>query len=108
MKVNIPHPDKIDETGYEVVIDEWDTWSVDVTLAYIIAPLLRKLKETAHGYPSSLTEVRWNEILDEMIWAFEYKRDNFDTITDENRENTQQRLNAAFKLFGQYYESLWD
>jgi hypothetical protein len=64
---------------------------MDSTLAYIILPMLKKVKETKHGTPSTdeedaphitypddiseenkiWNEDRWNYILDEMIWAFE-------------------------------------
>ena len=33
-----------------VKIDRWDTWSMDHTLAQIILPMLKQLKETNHGY----------------------------------------------------------
>jgi hypothetical protein len=81
-----------------VHIDRWDTWSMDHTLADIILPMLRQLKETKHGAPftddedvpeylrshmaqpkehewdtDSLHFMRWDWILDEMIWAFEQK-----------------------------------
>lgn len=82
----------------KIHIDYYDIWSADHTLAMIIAPTLRKLKEHQHGYPHvenedvpeelrfSLSdkekyvhdgtvddkhEARWNYVLDEMIWAFE-------------------------------------
>lgn len=32
-----------------VKIDRWDTWSMDHTLAPIILPMLKQLKETSHG-----------------------------------------------------------
>ena len=79
-----------------VKIDPWDTWSMDHTLADIILPMLRQLKETKHGAPftddedvpeylrshmaqpkeyewdtDSLHFQRWDWILDEEIWAFE-------------------------------------
>ena len=34
-----------------VKIDRWDTWSMDHTLAYIILPMLKQLKEESHGSP---------------------------------------------------------
>ena len=34
-----------------VRIDEFDTWSMDHTLAYIIEPMLKQLKLTTHGAP---------------------------------------------------------
>ena len=35
----------------KVRIDEWDTWSMDSTLALIILPMLKQLQETKHGAP---------------------------------------------------------
>lgn len=83
-----------------VHIDGYDVWSGDHTLALIIAPVLKKLKEQKQGTPfvddedvperlrataaTPLTEEeqntghtddlwaqRWDWVLDEMIWAFE-------------------------------------
>ena len=95
---------------------------MDCTLALIIHPMLVQLKAKTYGYPSDLTEERWDEILDEMIWAFGHKskemdagdmcRDkcsNFgDPICKACMNETQTRLTNAFMLFGKYYENLWD
>lgn len=81
-----------------VKIDNFDTWSLDHSLAYIILPALLQLKETKHGIPSEFADVggeaydcqasfdfyhethneafelgvkRWEETLDKMIWAFQ-------------------------------------
>ena len=133
MKVNITKDDTV------VHIDPWDTWSMDTTLAHIIAPMLKQLKETQHGYPSNLTQEEWNEKLDEMIWAFEQKlfdwEDQYITqqgeidwdstaqdedgrgiirwtrehIVDWDKRNAhQKRMDEGFKLFGEWYEHLWD
>ena len=71
---------------------------------------------------------RWDWILDEMIWAFEQKsRDDWEgdyyTYDDdpegmfglklvwEDRDGAkahQERMTNGFKLFGKYYENLWD
>ena len=37
--------DKVDRKIDYVKVDRWDTWSMDHTLALIIVPLLKKLKE---------------------------------------------------------------
>ncbi len=139
-----------------VEIEPFDTWSMDHTLALIILPMLIQLKETMHGAPmveecdvplgmgmSEEAEVKWKEIgepdgqfflrwewvLDEMIWAFEQKAfddgtsqyhgpwiDNgdepfgghFEWIDDEGIKKHQERMTNGFRLFGKYYESLWD
>lgn len=35
----------------KIHIDRWDTWNMDHTLALIILPMLKQLKETKHGSP---------------------------------------------------------
>jgi hypothetical protein len=126
----------------KVRIDKWDTWSMDHTLAPIILPMLKQLKETKHSAPyvypvdvptklrptkkeildytkNSKTDPkwfdRWDYVLDEMIWAFEQKsRDdwmsdfNYNKWDREGANAHQERMTNGFKLFGKYYENLWD
>jgi hypothetical protein len=80
-----------------IKIDRWDTWSMDSTLAQIVLPMLVQLQATKHGSPYIADEdvpehfgirstqappkenewdidsnhhLRWEYVLDEMIWAF--------------------------------------
>jgi hypothetical protein len=112
----------------KVRIDKSDTWSMDHTLAHIVLPMLVQLKATQHGHPANLTEQEWDDILDEMIWAFEQKcRDDWEgdyytyeedkdaafglKLVWEDREGQkahQERMTNGFSLFGKYYEGLWD
>jgi hypothetical protein len=74
----------------KVRIDESDVWSMDHTLAHIILPMLKKVKENKHGSPlvddedlpehmrhgdpnehDNWVHYRWDYILNEMIFAFE-------------------------------------
>ena len=141
MKVEIgEYPDK-GEQKIEVHIDKWDTWSMDHTLAPIILPMLKQLKETKHGAPNVDTEdvpinlrptekdvlkykelgetdpdffKRWDWVLDEMIYAFDCKANKdevymrFDSKDRIAMEKEQERISNGFRLFGKYYESLWD
>ena len=43
--------DKRSGQKIRVRIDKYDTWSMDHTLAPIIIPMLKQLKETKHGSP---------------------------------------------------------
>ena len=161
----------------QVRIDNYDTWSMDHTLAHIVLPMLKQLKATKHGsaivndlndvpenlrctehqdydaqrdlfedvecinydYGYSLTEARWDYILDEMIFAFESKLD--DSWEDqfesgewdmefeqeeggvsrmvegpnhtkkydwEGRQKYEARIQNGFRLFGKYFQNLWD
>ena len=88
------------EQKVSVRIDPWDIWSMDVTLAHIVVPMLKQLKETKHGAPCVDYEdvpehlrptkkeqkayeedgstddkffERWDWVMGEMIFAFESK-----------------------------------
>jgi hypothetical protein len=153
-----------------VRIDKHDTWGMDHTLALIILPMLKQLKDNKHGAPNVLdTDVpkhlwssnaepkanehdtdsnhflRWDWVLDEMIFAFQSKVDGtwqdkyssgtIDWTSEpcewdesgkakmfkmghgpkhtyecdyEGMELEQRRISKGFKLFGKYYENLWD
>ena len=121
----------------QVRIDKYDTWSMDVTLSYIIIPMLKQLKETKHSAadvddkdvpkklrstsspkkkkneidrdPAGLIEqndnwfARWDWVLDEMIWAFSLNLEE-----DTWPEKHDKRMKNGFRLFGKYYQNLWD
>ena len=153
-----------------VKIDRHDTWSMDHTLANIILPMLKQLRDNKHGAPNVDDEdvpeelkstsaspkenewdiddnhfKRWDWVLDEMIFAFEHKNDDTwqEAFTsgvidnksvacewDENGKakmfkmvdgpnNTykcdyegmkvvEDRIQNGFRLFGKYYQNLWD
>ena len=150
------------EQAIYVQIDEWDTWSMDHTLAHIVAPMLIQLRDTTHSFntvdiedrpehligtlpatnshePDEFAEQAWDWALSEMIFAFESKHEDWEKqfysgesdITWEPVENSdcfelvngpnhtfeidmdgmkkyQERITNGFRLFGKYYEGLWD
>jgi hypothetical protein len=152
-----------------VKIDRWDTWSMDHTLANIILPMLKQLRDSKHGapyvddedVPRELRSIyalpkeeydvdgnhfkRWDWVLDEMIFAFECKNDDswqeafssgvsdHKSVACEWDENgkpkmfrldegpnhtykcdyegmkvVEDRIQNGFRLFGKYYQNLWD
>ncbi len=98
MKVNIgKYPKGERQRKVNIEIENFDTWSLDHTLACVILPALIQLKHTKHGVPGEFVsriggdmdrnytfefiqeddnEVfdqlceKWNEVLDKMIWSF--------------------------------------
>lgn len=156
--------DKRSSQKISVRIDNYDTWSMDHTLAPIILPMLKQLNATKHGSPwvddedvpeelrstnalpkedeydiDSNHHLRWEWVMDEMIWAFEQKmtdwEDQYTTgeydwkfektedgknsemkegpnhtaVTDwDGRKAHQKRMSNGFRLFGKYFENLWD
>jgi hypothetical protein len=153
-----------------IKIDEWDTWSMDHTLAEIILPMLIQLRNDKHGSPMvddedvpedlrsvkksklkrkkndvrdtlqvhaldmddehSTVHEKWDWVLNEMIWAFEQKvKDDESQFYDhtgcrgtapwnkdyispkvdwDGLKAHQARKTNGYRLFGKYYEGLWD
>ena len=88
-----------------IIIDDFDVWNLDHTLALIIVPALKVLKKKKQGAPfvknddvpehlrAAEEEMkindaggdtdkhyfdRWNWVLDEMIWAFQQKLEDWE------------------------------
>lgn len=118
-----------------VKIDDHDTWSMDNTLAHIVYPMLLQLRKVKHGAtfvdmddrpdhligtvpaPFEVDEYHfqaWDWVITEMIFAFHSKINNWKEdfyvgpIDDDARLDYQARVNNGFRLFGRYYENLWD
>jgi hypothetical protein len=149
----------------QVRIDNHDVWNMDRTLAYIIMPMLEKLKANKQGAPNVDDEdvpvglkstsapakenewdtdenhfKRWEYVLNEMIFAFKLKltdgwqeecrtgehhilwvkeegtghyrmqKGENDTYVfdDKKHKRISDRQQNGFRLFGKYYNSLWD
>jgi hypothetical protein len=139
-----------------VRVDNYDTWSLDSTLALVAYPMLKQLQATKHGAPCTDDEdvpselkstaaepkendwdtdsnhfKRWDWIMNEMIWAFEQKTvddsesqfyTHAEKILGESLMESVDRIKIdevglaahmlrkknGFRLFGKYYEALWD
>jgi hypothetical protein len=180
MKVYLgPYKDE-GERIEEVQIHDYDTWNMDNTLAMIVLPMLKQLKDTKQGAPyvdpddvpkelrpkekdeygtDDTHFARWDWVMNEMIFAFQHKVDDdweeqffsdeepqyeiaelefkgvgpcqLRLFPDEHGEmedyemyewvrgskgrfdkegyqNYQKRISNGFRLFGKYYEGLWD
>ena len=117
----------------KIKIDRYDTWGMDHTLALIIIPMLKQIKETKHGSPfvddkdvpkrlrstsaapkenewdtDEFHHDRWDYVLDEMIWAFEQIVSDEDPWDMTDLKERNKRINNGTMLFGKYYRALWD
>jgi hypothetical protein len=155
----------------KIRIDRYDTWGMDSTLSMVILPMLKQLHATKHGAPlvddddvpenlrSTAAEprenewdtdsnhfVRWDWVMDELIWTFEqlhpdcdwedqYRTGEYDLrsvpcewdedgkpklyelkdgpnhtakIDHDGMTAHQNRINNGLRLFGKYYQNLWD
>jgi len=119
MLVYIPTFESKENEREVIQIHEWDTWSLDHTLAKIIYPALCNFHADSRSYPTGLDredvaeihreqsdEVIWGLIVNEMITAF-YLRlqdDFYDFDTSNEKYNKMQN---GLRLFGKYYTHLW-
>jgi len=86
--------------------DDSEIWNLEAELARHILPRLRRFKQLNNGYPDSLTPEAWDEILEEMIHAFNFRAANMDQQMDALAE-THERVQKGLELFGKYYCHLW-
>ena len=67
-----------------------------------------------HGEPDDNYHKRWDWVMDEMIYAFDCKANKeevfmrFDIKDKEGMDKEQNRISNGFRLFGKYFENLWD
>lgn len=114
-------------------IDKYDTWSMDGTLALIMLPMLKQLRDTKHGSPCDMLgfqqtsnsaqhcfdfyaegddladqagHQQWVDIIDQMIWSFEQIVDDNYYINFDRQYH--QKIQTGLELFGRYYLNLWD
>ena len=95
--------------------DDSDTWSMDITIAQFILPRLKRFKELSIGVPGCIEcssdisfeekEKIWNDILSQMIEAFEMLADS-DLDWQFNKEY-EEKINRGLDLFRKYYFNLW-
>lgn len=112
---------KVGEQVSVVKVDKWDLYSLDVTLAKIIAATLLEFKECV-GVPKPVEQedvpdkyknmedkktklMAWRWVLDEMIYAFTFIADRYES--DGLKEVNNDRVKNGLRLFGKYFRCLW-
>jgi hypothetical protein len=121
----------------KVNIEPYDVWSMDHTLAHIVFPMLIELRANKCGAPGGMKGFayssrnqwsqtcfafyeegdadadqagfdEWDEIMDKMIWAFDFIVQDKEYDDIENIEANRARVTEGLELFGKHYQSLWD
>jgi hypothetical protein len=87
--------------------DDSETWSMDSSIAKLILPRLIRFKELHNGHPVDLTEAQWEQILTEIIWAFEWFASGKQYEVYPDYQMDLEVVNAALGLFAKYYRDLW-
>jgi len=88
--------------------DDSMVFDMNDTFIELYREILKDFKENLHGYPGTMTEEEWNDILDEMIGSLDrmyyvlFKSDNDDA------DLVEQEKDRFFELFKEHFWSLWD
>ncbi len=113
-----------------------ECWSLDSTFSKFILPRLKHFKKmNRYGYHPDMTPEEWENVIDELIWTFEYlvdeermnpfpdfyegKQWNFNLEkTPEQKQffaewmkknnELEERSQKGLELFAKYYRHLWD
>lgn len=84
--------------------DDSETWSLDSTIAKFILPRLIRFKEINAGYPGTVSEQEWDDILDRMILAFSLLASDAAFVT---AKEDQEKIDEGLALFAKWYQHLW-
>jgi hypothetical protein len=88
-----------------------ETWGLDSVIAQFILPRLIRFKEVTNGYPPDFTMEKWQEMLDKMIFAFDWtlnhdKDDNYN-LSEEVKKANWKRYSEGMRLFSDNFTQLW-
>ena len=103
--------------------DDSETWSLEHSLAKLIAPRLKRFKELNNGVPGYLcpgggsttnygnkidkAAAKWDAMLDDMIFAFEFVADEDKYFTAKPDSPEWKRVEKGLTLFRKNFHSLW-
>ena len=85
-----------------------DTWSFDNYLSKVISEGVSHLKKNTCGRPPHLSEKKWDIILDDIVFAFDYNYKKMYEISIKSTDEDLRREKKGMKLFIKYFNNLWD
>lgn len=103
--------DQLKKVGFS----DTETWSLDSVVSSFILPRLKRFRDITNGYPGGVEEVstpeKWKEVLDKMIFAFEWnlmceEEVNYN-LSDEEKDANWKKYSEGLDLFAKYFRALW-
>ena len=107
LKKNDSRKEKFTKQRKERGWDDSELWNLDITIAKLVYPRLKRFKEIAVGYPASLTNEKWDEILDKMIKAFELMATDDSEYYTGIQDDGDNSIKEGLDLFREYFHNLW-
>ena len=74
-----------------------------------ILPALKEFRKKEVSTPMNMTMKEWHEVVDKMIWSFQYLADGepWDCKDFEVCKRLSDKEQEGFELFGKYFRDLW-
>ena len=88
-----------------------ETWNLDAVIAEFILPRLKRFREVTNGYSKDFSNYdEWYEVLDKMIFSFEWILTyaySVGDLSNEEYKNSLKKYDEGMKLFAKYFRNLW-
>jgi len=86
-----------------------ETWGLDSVIAEFILPRLIRFKELNIGFPGGWEDItfeKWQSMIDEMIFAFDWSLHHEDD-TDEQQTENWKKYQKGMDIFAKWFRNLW-
>jgi len=106
------HLKQLKENGFS----DAETWGLDSVITEFVLPRLKRFREIHNCYPVNLegnSEEKWIEILDKMIFSFEWSiaemnlTAEYCKLNQEEIKSNWEKYAEGMKLFSEYFRDLW-
>ena len=88
-----------------------ETWGLDSVICMFILPRLIRFREIGAGYPGGLTAEKWDAILGQMIFAFDwslnFEEEKYKGLTDKEKKDNWLRYQVGMDQFAKWFRDLW-
>jgi hypothetical protein len=87
-----------------------ETWSLDSVISEFILPRLQRFREIDNGIPNGMEAKEWTDILDAMIFAFNWNSNHWElseNLTVDEESCMWKKHEEGMKLFATHFRNLW-
>ena len=87
-------------------------YNLDGSIVKFVLPRLKLLRKNANGFPAMLTEKKWDEILDDIIWSLDHyyfsSTKEWGALNENKKKQYEKKYIKGLDLFGKWWYSFWD
>jgi len=88
-----------------------ETWALDSVICQFVLPRLIRFREINAGHPGGVSAKEWEDIMDKMIFAFDWslncEEDKYDGLPDKQKEKHWEQYQEGMDLFAKWFRHLW-